>query len=173
MRHPADPQTMSGIDSQAEGAVTSGWRSVLFLVGLVAFLGSLLAYAADLLTGHDILRSVLMNAAAALGLVGWAAHDTLTDPESAVDSLSGAASTALILYGLYLVLASVVVAATTPWHGTLSAALAAAGLGLAGILVGFLGFPRESLLEGEENSPETVDTETDDTLESSTDRPRE
>lgn len=139
---------MAGTDHGGEGpSATGGWGSLLFLVGLVAFVASLAAFAADLLTGHTVLRSAAVNAAAALALVGWAAHDTLTDPESAVDSRGGAATTALMLYGLYLALASVVVAATSPWHGQLSLAVVAGGVGIAAVLVGFLGFPRERVLD--------------------------
>lgn len=139
---------MPETDRQPEGpSTTGGSSSLVFLVALGTFTVSLVAYTADLVTGHDILRTAIINAVAALGLVSWAARDTLTDPESEVDSLGGAVSTAVMLYGLYLLLGSLVVAGTSPWHARLAVALGATGVGIAAIVIGFLGFPRERLLE--------------------------
>lgn len=124
--------------------------SFLFLIGLVAFVGSALAFVADLLTGYDVLRSYLVNLIAALVLVGWAARDTLRDSGSAVDTPGGAASTALLLYGAYLVVTGVAVAATSLWHDRLRLALFAGGAGLVLVVAGFAGFPRGSVLGGDD-----------------------
>lgn len=150
-------------DSEGATAASGGWESLLFLLGLAAFLASIAAFVADIVTGHDIVRSLAVNAAATLGLVGWAARDTLRDPTSAVDSRSGAASTALLLYGLYLVAAAVVVAATSLWHDRLLLGLYGVVGGLVVVLVGFVGFPRGRVLDdgataGEEGSSAGADS---------------
>lgn len=128
---------------------------LLFLLGLVVFVAGTLAFVADLVTGHDVVRSLLANALGAFLLVGWAARDTLADPESAVDSPGGAAGTALLLYGIYLVIAGGVVAVTSVWHGRLSVALAVGAVAAVLIVVGFLIFPRESVV-GDDESEATV-----------------
>ncbi|MEF8908426.1 MAG: hypothetical protein V5A13_11230 [Haloarculaceae archaeon] len=127
---------------------------LLFLVGLIAFAGGAVGFLADLVTGHDILRSLLVNGGGAGLLVTWAAVDTLGDPDARVATATGAAGTALLLYGLYMVVAGLLVAATTFRHGRLWLGVGVSASGAAGMLVGFLVFPRESVLGGEEGTGE-------------------
>lgn len=126
---------------------------LLFLVGLVAFAGGAVGFLADLVTGHDILRSLLVNGGGAGLLVTWAAVDTLGDPDARVATATGAAGTALLLYGLYMIVVGLVVAATTFRHGRLWLGVGMSASGAAGMLVGFLVFPRESVLGGVEGEP--------------------
>jgi drug/metabolite transporter (DMT)-like permease len=121
---------------------------VVFLFGLCVVLVSLAAFVADLVTGHDVVRSLAANAAGVAVLVGWAAYDTLVDPTSRVTSRGGAAGTGVLLCGLYLVAVGVVVAATSVVHGRLELAAWAGGLGVALVAVGFLAFPSETVVEG-------------------------
>jgi hypothetical protein len=120
-----------------------------FLTGALMFAGSVLAFLVDLVTGHGVLRSLLLNAAGAAVLVAWAAGDTLSDPESGVATRAGAAGTGVLLYGLYVLLAGLVVAATTVRHGRLDLGLALVGAGAVAVLVGAVVFPRETVLPEE------------------------
>ena len=135
-------------DGEGEDTSRPVTAPLLFLVGLVAFAGSAVAFLADLVTGHDILRSLLVNGGGAGLLVTWAAVDTLDDPDARVATATGAAGTALLLYGLYMVVVGLVVAATTFRHGRLWLGVGMSASGAAGMLVGFLVFPRESVLSG-------------------------
>jgi hypothetical protein len=135
---------------------------LLFLVGLVAFAGGAVGFLADLVTGHGILRSLLINGGGAGLLVTWAAVDTLGDPDARVATPTGAAGTALLLYGLYMVVVGLVVAATTFRHGRLWLGVGMSASGAAGMLVGFLVFPRESVL-GSVDGPATEEPESGET----------
>lgn len=140
-------------DGETEGG---GWTasSTVFLLGLVAFVGSAAAFGLDVATGYDVTRSLAANGAAALSLVAWAAHDTLGDPDSGVRSFPGALGTALLLFGAYLLVAAVVVGASSVVHGRLDLALAEGIAGLAAVVVGFAAFPAEVVLGGEDESTE-------------------
>lgn len=143
-------------DTSESGALTTdGTAPFLFLLGLVGFLGSFVAFVADLVTGYGPLRSLLLNAASAALLVWWAATDTLSDPESSVASRSGAAGTGLLLLGLYLVLGAAVVGVTSLIHDRFDIVPWGAGLGILLGLVGFFVLPRETILTADEE--ETVD----------------
>lgn len=132
----------------------TGAAPFLFLLGLIAFLGSAVAFLADLLTGYSILRSLLVNAASAALLVWWAATDTLTDPDSSVDSQSGAAGTGLLLLGVYLVLGAVVVGVTSLIHDRFDIVPWTAGLGILLVVIGFVVLPRQMILaaDGDDES---------------------
>lgn len=130
-----------------------GGSPFVFLVGLVVFLGSILLFLADLLRGIDILRSIAINAIGAFLLIAWAAHDTLSDPESEVATAGGAAGTALLLYGLYLLIAGVAVAGTSFFHGRLRLGIGYVGLSLAAIVLGFFIFPTEAVIEERDEEP--------------------
>jgi len=117
-------------------------RPWLFLLGLLVFLGSTLLFLVDLFRGVGIVRSVSANAVGAVILMAWAALDTLSDPNSEVESRGGAAGTALLLYGIYLFFAGITIAVTgLLFHEQLQLGLWYLGLALVGILVGFLIFP--------------------------------
>jgi F0F1-type ATP synthase assembly protein I len=125
----------------------------LFLVGLLLFLGSGLLFLTDLIRGVDVLRGIAANAAGAALLMAWAAYDTLFDPDSEVATRGGAAGTALLLYGLYLLIAGVVIGATGllfheyaalgPWY---------LGLAVVAVVVGFSVFPTEAVVERNRNT---------------------
>jgi hypothetical protein len=140
------PTAEDGESADASRPVTA---PVLFLVGLTAFAGGTVGFLADLVTGHGVLRSLLVNGGGAGLLVTWAAVDTLGDPDTRVATATGAAGTALLLYGLYMVVVGLAVAATTFRHGRLWLGVGMSTSGAAGMLVGFLVFPRESVLGGE------------------------
>ena len=144
--------TTAGTDGTREDASRPVTAPLLFLVGLIAFAGGAVGFLADLVTGHDILRSLLVNGGGAGLLVTWAAVDTLDDPDARVATATGAAGTALLLYGLYMVVVGLVVAATTFRHGRLWLGVGMSASGAAGMLVGFLVFPRESVLSGAEGA---------------------
>jgi len=124
----------------------------LFLVGLLLFLGSGLLFLADLLRDVDVLRGIAANAVGAALLMAWAAHDTLFDPNSEVATRGGAVGTALLLYGLYLLIAGVVIGVTGVFvHGYTAIAVAYLGLALVAVVVGFLIFPTEAVVEQSQN----------------------
>lgn len=148
---PDDEAAGGTVDQPTAGGTGSGAASPLvFLAGAVLFLGGVVAFVADLVTGHDVARSLAVNAVGALVLVGWAAVDTLSDPESAVASRGGAAGTALLLFGAYLVAAGVVVGVTSVRHGRPRLALLAGGGGVVAVVVGFLVFPTTAVVDGSE-----------------------
>ena len=132
----------------SDDATWDGGSPWLFLVGLVLFLGSGLLFAADAIRGMDAFRGIAANAVGAVLLMAWAAHDTLHDPDSEVATRGGAAGTALLLYGLYLLVAGVVIGATgLLFHAYARLALWYLGLAVAAVLVGFLVFPTEAVVD--------------------------
>lgn len=130
-----------------------GGSPLVFLLGLIVFLGSILVFLADLLRGVTILRSVAVNAVGAGLLIAWAAHDTLHDPNSEVGSGSGAAGTALLLYGLYLLVGGVVIATTSLLHGRLVLGLGYVALALVATIIGFWIFPTGAVIENRSGDP--------------------
>jgi hypothetical protein len=122
----------------------------LFLLGLVVFLGSGLLFVADLIRGIDVLRSVGANAVGAGLLILWAAQDTYSNPDSEVASVGGAIGTALLLYGLYLLAAGAIIAVTGLVHDRLRLGFVYLGLALVAVLVGFLIFPRDAIVDDEQ-----------------------
>jgi hypothetical protein len=147
-----------GDETAAPADETTSTAPFLFLLGLVGFLGTLAAFVADLLTGHDILRSLLGNAASVGVLVWWAATDTLEDPDSSVDSRSGAAGTGLLLLGLYLVVGAAVVGLTSPFHDRFGVVPWTAGTGVVFVVVGFVVLPRAAILDASDGETDTTDT---------------
>lgn len=151
-----------------------GGSPLVFLAGLVVFLGSILLFLADLFRGIDVLRSVAINALGAGLLIAWAAHDTLYDPDSEVATAGGAAGTALLLYGLYLLIAGVVIAVTSFFHGRLQLGLGYVGLSVAAIVLGFSIFPTEAIIEDRgEESGETPASDGETTDGAQEDKPDE
>jgi hypothetical protein len=138
-----------GTDEERTGSASP----FVFLLGLLAFVGSVVAFATDLVTGYDPLRSLLVNAAGAVVLVWWAGADTLSDPDSDVTSQSGAAGTGLLLLGIYLLLGAAIVGVTSLVHNRFGLVPWAAGIGIVAMVVGFLIFPRGSVL-GEDGAAE-------------------
>ena len=159
----ADPVAEAAPGSEDAGYV----RAVVFFVALLGFLASLLAYGYTLATGGDVRVPLAVNAAAATLLVVLTARDAYTDPDSAVTSIPGALGTGLLLLGVYGLLASVAVAATTVWHGRIDLALWLGGAAAVAAVLGFFTFPAE-VLGGDANgqagaesprSPESPDRE--------------
>lgn len=125
----------------------------VFLLGLVVFLGSVVLFVVDLLGTGTVLRSLGANAASAAILIAWAAHDTLFDPNSEVDTRGGAVGTALLLYGLYLAVAGAVVGATgLVFHDRPILGAWYLGLAVFATLVGFLAFPTEAVVESADDT---------------------
>jgi hypothetical protein len=125
----------------------------VFLFGLVVFLGSAVFFVVDMLRTGAVLRSLGANAAGAAILIGWAAHDTLFDPNSEVETRGGAIGTALLLYGLYLAAAGAIVGATgLVFHDRPILGAWYLGLAVFATLVGFLAFPTEAVVDSEEST---------------------
>ena len=153
---PTPPERDKSVDRQEPSTAP-----ILFLLGFVGFVGSLVAFVADLLTGYDVVRSLLVNAGSVAILVVWAARDTLTDPESSVDSAGGAAGTGLLLIGLYLTVGAVVVGVTSLVHDRFDVVPWAAGLGVVLVVVGFLVLPRERILTADDSGDNAEETAED------------
>lgn len=153
-------------DESAAPSTSTAQAPFVFLLGVLLFLVSLAAFVADLVTGHGVVRSLAANAVGVAVLVVWAAYDTLSDPESAVASRDGATGTALLLYGLYLFVAAIVVAVTSLVHGRTEIALYGAGVGAVFVIVGFVIYPRDTIVESVER---TEDDGSDDGSDSDSD----
>ena len=143
----------------------------LFLPGLLVFFASLVLFLYDLAVGNDVLRGIGANAVGMALLITWAAHDTLRDPNSEVATRGGAAGTALLLYGLYLILAGVTITATgLLFHDRAVLGLWYVPLAIVSIVIGFVVFPTsavvgedaESLDETDTDDSEIGDTDTND-----------
>lgn len=128
----------------------------LFLLGLAVFLGSILLFVADLVRGVDVLRSIAANALGTALLIAWAAHDTLRNPDSEVGTPGGAAGTALLLYGLYLLGSGLVIAVTGLAHDYGRLGLVYLGLAIVTVVLGYAIFPTGAVLaeEGEGADPQ-------------------
>ena len=133
----------------------------LFLFGLVVFLGSGLLFVADLIRGIDVVRSVGANAAGAALLIAWAAQDTYANPDSEVASLGGATGTALLLYGLYLLGAGALITVTALVHDRPRLGFAYLGLAIVTVVVGYLIFPKEAVLETDESEGDRTSSSQD------------
>jgi hypothetical protein len=84
----------------------SSW---LFLLGVAVFLGSAGLALYDLVSGNELVRGLAANGGAAALLVGLAGIENLSDPESHVETRGDALRAVLLFYGLYLLLAGLVV----------------------------------------------------------------
>lgn len=144
---------------------SGGASPLVFLVGLLVFLGSLVTFVADLVTGHDVSRSLVANAGGVVVLVVWAAVDTLSDPESSVATRRGAAGTALLLVGLYLVAGAIIVGVTSFVHDQLRLAGWYLGGGIGLSLVGFAVLPRERILDAETQEADATTQAGDETAD--------
>ncbi len=153
-----------------ERGTDSGASPWLFLLGLVVFLGSAVLFVADLVRGIDILRSVVGNAVGAVLLIIWAALDTLSTPESEVATRSGAAGTALLLYGVYLLGTGAVIAVTGVFfHDRLVLGGLYVVLSAGAIVLGYLIFPVASVVNENDRTDEPVTDESgDDVTDEST-----
>lgn len=128
----------------------------LFLLGLLVFFGSTLLFVVDLVRGVDIIRSVAANGIGAIVLIGWAGLDTYRSGEFEVDTISGAAGTALLLYGLYLSIAGFVVGLTgLVAHDRLIIGVLYVGLSVGAIVLGYLVMPIGALLGSDDEEAET------------------
>jgi hypothetical protein len=152
---PAGADDTVAADADGDGGADreSYTAPLVYLVGFLAFLVSAVAFLADLVTGHDILRSLAVNATAAAVLVVWAAADTLNDPASKVEEGTGAAGVAVMFHGLYLVLAGGVVALTSFRHGRLLVGLALGAAGVVSVVVGFALVPRGAIVDDDSEDP--------------------
>ena len=143
----SDPRATGPAADRSE-ATDEASAPVVFLAGSLLCLGGAVAFVADLATGHGVGRSLALSAGGALVVVAWAAEHTLSSPDSTVDSIPGAAGTGALLYGGYLVVAGVVVAATSVWHGRFHLAVLLGGCAVATGLAGLLLFLATAFLGG-------------------------
>lgn len=141
--------------SEADWDGSPAW---LFLLGLVVFLATGLLFFADLIRGIPILRSVAGNGVGVALLILWAAHDTLRNPDSVVGTPAGAAGTALLLYGLYLLAAGAVIVLTSLVHDQFILGVYYVAIAVAAVLVGYVVFPSEEL-SAEQDEEATPDGE--------------
>jgi hypothetical protein len=125
---------------------------LLFLAALVTFLGGGLWYVSVLATGGDVRLPLAVNVCGAVALVSLTAADSYTDPDSSVASVPGALGTALLMLGAYGLVASVAVAATSPWHGRLDLTIWLGGAAALAAVFGFFTFPAEVLGGDDGNS---------------------
>lgn len=130
----------------------------LFLLGLVIFIGSVLLFVVDLIRGVDVLRSIAANGVGTALLIAWAAHDTLRNPDSEVGSPGGAAGTALLLYGLYLLGSGLVITVTGLIHDHATLGFIYLGLAIVTVILGYAIFPKGAVLS-EETDAEDDPTE--------------
>jgi hypothetical protein len=144
--------TEGGGDGERDAPGTGGSIQWLFLLGLLVFVAGLVAFVADLATGHDVVRSLVANAVGAVLLVSWAGLDSYRDPDSGVTSIGGTVGTGLILVGLYLLGAGVVVAATSLVHDRLMVGVAMVAGGIPLVLGGFVAYPIAGLPAGGDDS---------------------
>ena len=136
---------------------TDGWDGSspwLFLLGLLIFIGSGLLFTVDLIRGVDVLRSIAANGLGTALLIAWAAHDTLRNPDSEVGSAGGAAGTALLLYGLYLLGSGLVIAVTGLFHDHGRLGLIYLGLAIVTVILGYAIFPKGAVLSEEADTDE-------------------
>ncbi|WP_436903224.1 hypothetical protein [Halovenus halobia] len=140
---------------------TDNWDGAspwLFLLGLLIFIGSVLLFVADLVRGVDVLPSIAANGVGTALLIGWAAHDTLRNPDSEVATPGGAAGTALLLYGLYLLGSGLVITVTGLIHDHATLGLIYLGLAIVTVVLGYAIFPKGAVLS-EETDAEDDPTE--------------
>ncbi len=137
-----------------------GASPLLFLAGAAIFLASIVLFGYDIFAGNDPFRGIVANAVGGAMLIAWAALDTLQDPNSEVNSQGGAVGTALLLYGIYLLLGGVTVAATGLFfHERGAIGLWYVGLAIGSIIIGFLIFPTESVVEADKDTENQDGTE--------------
>lgn len=86
-----------------------GYSPWPFVLGVGLVLGSALLFIYDLAVGSSVLRGLagnLMGAAVLVAVAGW---QTLTHPDSSIDSRSEAGRAIALMYGAYLVVAGLLV----------------------------------------------------------------
>lgn len=155
------PMTATDPAGSDESPVATGGPSWLYLLGLLGFLVTAIAFVADLWTGHDVRRSIAINALAAVVLVTWAGLDSYRDRDSGVTTLAGAIGTGMILVGVYLLAAGAVVAATSVVHERSVIGLGMVAGGVPLVLGGFLVFPVDAVLGDDADPPDSESTEGD------------
>jgi len=147
----APPADATGEGADGTGAPSDprpgGWTfaTVAYLLGLLGFVGSAVAFGAAFVLGGDVGLALASNAASTGVLVTWAASDSLVDPDSEVETLPGAVGTAMVLVAVYGVLAAAVVAITSPRHGRLDLAWLFAGSAVVAGVLAAVTFPLEVL----------------------------
>lgn len=138
-------------DDTASPTSWDGSSPWLFFVGALVFTVALVLFVYDLAAGNDVLRGIAANGVGAALLIAWAAHDTLSDPDSEVATTGGAAGTALLLYGLYLFVSGFVIAVTGLLvHDRGGLGLWYVGLAIITVAIGFVIFPTASVIDEEE-----------------------
>jgi hypothetical protein len=90
------------------GLKRSPW---LFLLGVVIFLGSAVLFLFDLVGGNSVTRGLVANGVAAVILLGLAGLETLSNPESHIQTRSETLRAVVFFLGLYLVGAGLAVLA--------------------------------------------------------------
>lgn len=145
----------------AEHEEWDGSPAWLFLLGLIVFLGSGLLFVVDLFRGIDVLRGIAGNAVGVALLILWAAHDTLRNPDSEVGTPAGAAGTALLLYGLYLLAAGAIIALTGLFHDHPRLGFWYVGLAVGAVIVGYFIFPTDAVVGNDEHASDGVDDSLD------------
>ena len=91
------------------GLRSSPW---LFLLGAVVFLGSVVLFLYDIASGNDVGRGLVANGLAAALVLGLAGREILSHRDSHVRTCREALRAVLFFYGVYLLLAGMVVLVT-------------------------------------------------------------
>jgi len=113
------------------GLQRSPW---LFLLGVLLFLGSAVLFLFDLVEGNSVTRGLVANGVAALVLLGLAGLETLSNPESHIQTRSEALRAVVFFFGLYLFGAGLAVLAAA-FVGHPEPRVGAAYLAVGGIVV--------------------------------------
>jgi len=91
------------------GLRSSPW---LFLLGAVVFLGSIALFVYDLRNGDAVARGLAVNGLAAALVLALAGRETLANPDSQIRTGREALRAIMFFYGIYLLVAGVVVLVT-------------------------------------------------------------
>lgn len=120
-----------------------------FLLGVALVLGSALLFSYDMAIGNSILRGVggnLLGAAVLVAVAGW---QTFSHPDSSIDSKSEAGRAIALMYGVYLVVAGLLVLIVgVLFHPDPRLGGALAGIGGASVIAIFLTGHRATEVDG-------------------------
>lgn len=127
--------------------------TLIGLTGAVLVVSSIGLFVYDLATGGDVLRGIAANGVGAALYIVWSAYDSPGDPESGVETAADALGIALLLYGLYLLVAGVTVVLTGVAHDRGVVGLLYLALGVVPLVLGFVLSPVDSLVAAGDRPP--------------------
>lgn len=120
-----------------------------FLLGVALVLGSAILFIYDLAVGNAVVRGLVGNLFGAALLVTVAGWQTLSHPESSIDSKSEAGRAIALMYGVYLVVAGLfVLSVGVLFHPNPRLGGTLAGIGGASVIAIFLTGHRATEVDG-------------------------